>query len=149
MFTGKQLHPFFSSWKAEKKNQNGKEVDSNCCSSGIKDKSNTVSPIHVFDRSRDEVVSIDWSNWTFYEENVDNRNCLEGKISSAFDGSVESLKLDKLSYVPYPSNASSDQCHCEEHLNENPSEVSVLLVDGQEVCSKFSNDSYVVLMTAS
>lgn len=132
MFTGKQLHPFFSSWKTEKKNQNGKEVDSNCSSSGRKDKSNTISPIHVFDRSQDEVLSIDWSNWTFFEETVDNRNCLEGKVSSAFDGFVESLKLDKLSCVPYPNNASSDQCHREEHLNESSSEVSVLLVDDHE-----------------
>lgn len=50
MFTGRQLHSFFSSWKADKKNWSGKEIDGNCSSSGRKD-----SHIHVFDRSQDEV----------------------------------------------------------------------------------------------
>ncbi|KAK3230659.1 hypothetical protein Dsin_002540 [Dipteronia sinensis] len=148
MFSGKQIHPFFSSWKVGKRNQEMTEVDGICCSVGRKDKRITIGPIHVFERVQDEVVTIDWKNWTFYEKPFTNCSSAEGKISSVFKGSAESLKLDKspsapLPYDPSPRNEVSSVQYSkqEEHLNESSPTASAMLVDNQETCCQLVNSS--------
>lgn len=119
------------------------EVDSNGCLVQSKDKNSTIGPIHVFERTQDEGVSIDWKNWTFCKEAF-----IEGKFSSVFEGSAESLKFDKFpcSSIPYdlsPQNKlSSDHfSKQEEHLNKSSPTSSVVLVDDQEACCQLVNGS--------
>jgi len=58
MFAGKQIHPFFSSWKVGKKNQELTEAGGSCCSVDRRDKRITCGPIHVF-----ETIQV-WINLT-------------------------------------------------------------------------------------
>jgi hypothetical protein len=52
MFAGRQIHPFFSSWKVEKKSR--ESADSECSlSDAKKENGRTIcGPIHVFEDSR-------------------------------------------------------------------------------------------------
>lgn len=52
IFSGKQIHPFFSYCKASKKNREAIEVDGDSSFIGSKDKENTCGPIHVFERTQ-------------------------------------------------------------------------------------------------
>lgn len=49
MFAGRQMHPFFSLWKAEKKVQEVSEFGSNLCKAKSGDERVTCGPIHVFE----------------------------------------------------------------------------------------------------
>lgn len=51
MFAGRQIHPFFSSWRSGKKCQEATEIEGNSCSSDRKSESITLGPIHVFEKS--------------------------------------------------------------------------------------------------
>ncbi|XP_031281321.1 uncharacterized protein LOC116139808 isoform X1 [Pistacia vera] len=148
MFAGKQIHPFFAVRKSGKKNLEMTEVDSNCCSIGRKD--NTIGPIHVFERIQDEVVSINWGNWTFCEKTSTSGSCsLEGTISSVFESSVESLNFEKLPSDSHPGDesllqdkVSSDRCCIKkEHVIETSPKVSVMVVDEQEACCQILTGS--------
>ncbi|KAL5776969.1 hypothetical protein ACOSP7_009895 [Xanthoceras sorbifolium] len=147
MFAGKQIHPFFSSWKVGKRNQEMTGVVSNCCLVGKKDKGITIGPIHVFERIQDEVVSIDWKNWTFCEKAL-KISSPEGKISSVFEGSAKSLKFDKFPCAPLlydqsPQNVQSSDHYSkqEENLNKTSPTASAILVDDQEACCLLVNGS--------
>lgn len=50
MSAGKQLHPFFSSWKGGKKNQEAAAAENGRCQSQGRDPIVTIGPIHVFDK---------------------------------------------------------------------------------------------------
>ncbi|CAF2205030.1 uncharacterized protein LOC106400398 [Brassica napus] len=63
MSAGKQLHPFFSSRKGGKKNQEAAAENGSSRDQG-KDQ---IGPIHVFERFQDCYWTIDWKNWTFVE----------------------------------------------------------------------------------
>lgn len=52
IFSGKQMHPFFSSWKVGKKNQEVTEVEGGRCSVERRDKGITCGPIHVFETTQ-------------------------------------------------------------------------------------------------
>lgn len=52
MFAGKQMHPFFSSWKAGKSNQEVTEVEGSCCLFERRDKGITCGPIHIFETTQ-------------------------------------------------------------------------------------------------
>lgn len=52
MFAGKQIHPFFSSWKAGKKNQEAIELEGSSCLIDRRDKGITCGPIHVFETTQ-------------------------------------------------------------------------------------------------
>lgn len=58
LFAGKQIHPFFTSWKVSKRCNKTTESESNYCSAKIKDKNIDIGPIHVFER--DQVCIIHW-----------------------------------------------------------------------------------------
>ncbi|CAN8234134.1 unnamed protein product [Cochlearia groenlandica] len=68
MSAGKQIHPFFSSWKGGKRNQEEAVEENGKCQGQGKDKIVTIGPIHVFERFQDEIRTIDWKNWTFCEQ---------------------------------------------------------------------------------
>lgn len=50
MFAGRQIHPFFSSWKSGKKNQEVIEVEGGRSPIGRKNEEITCGPIHVYER---------------------------------------------------------------------------------------------------
>ncbi|ESQ27359.1 hypothetical protein EUTSA_v10018028mg [Eutrema salsugineum] len=68
MSAGKQIHPFFSSWKGGKKNQEAAAAENGSCQGQGRDKFVTIGPIHVFERFQDVHRTIDWKNWTFCEQ---------------------------------------------------------------------------------
>ncbi|GMH21840.1 hypothetical protein Nepgr_023683 [Nepenthes gracilis] len=106
IFAGRQLHPFFSTWKAGKKNQEVINGKSNWPLSK-KDKDIRFGPIHVFENVKDDLGSIDWSNWTFYDEIFGNTSYDQGTISSTTKGMVDSLHFDDLHKVSNPSRISN------------------------------------------
>ncbi|KAH0989402.1 hypothetical protein GBA52_000885 [Prunus armeniaca] len=143
IFSGKQIHPFFSYCKASKKNRKAIEVDGDSSFIGSKDKENTCGPIHVFERTQDDAVFLDWRNWTFCEEPfMKSSPDLEYMPSSIFEGSVECLKFDQLPTVFQPCKASNfrntvslDQCLIEQECaHETSTTVPDFLVDGQVMC---------------
>lgn len=158
MFAGKQIHPFFAARKSGNKNLEMTQLDSNRCSVGRKEKSITIGPIHVFEGIQDEIVSINWGNWTFCEKTSTSRSCsLEGTISSVFESFVESLNFEKLPSDSRPGDESLlqgkvylDQCCIqEEHVIETSPKVSVMLVDEQEACCQILTGSDTVHITIS
>ena len=50
MFAGRQLHPFFSSWKVGKRCNETTDPENMGCLIEKKNKSITFGPIHVFER---------------------------------------------------------------------------------------------------
>ncbi|XP_041009916.1 uncharacterized protein LOC121254019 [Juglans microcarpa x Juglans regia] len=110
MFAGKQMHPFFSSWKAGKSNQEVTEVEGSCCLFERRDKGITCGPIHIFETTQEDTTYIDWRNWAFCEDTFCNANHgLENKSLSVYEGSVECLHIDKLPIFIHPCNASTLQ----------------------------------------
>uniref|UniRef100_A0A6N2LUI4 ATPase AAA-type core domain-containing protein n=1 Tax=Salix viminalis TaxID=40686 RepID=A0A6N2LUI4_SALVM len=116
LFAGKQIHPFFSTWKVSKRCNKTTEVESNYCSAKIKDKSINIGPIHVFERDQDDARPLDWSDWELCEEPFTNSSySLEGPFSSNFEG-FGSLDINEFPCASHPpstslqDNASLDQC---------------------------------------
>lgn len=50
MSAGKQIHPFFSSWKGGKRNQEAAAAENGQSKAQGRDKIVTIGPIHVFER---------------------------------------------------------------------------------------------------
>ncbi|XP_048131184.1 uncharacterized protein LOC115734760 isoform X2 [Rhodamnia argentea] len=102
MFAGRQIHPFFSSWRSDKKCQEATEIEGNPCSSDRKSQSITLCPIHVFEKTEDDGgTSLDWRSWIFNEETFSGtHSCLES-TSSFFEGAACSLTFDKFHCVPH------------------------------------------------
>lgn len=158
------MHPFFSSWKVGKQNEEsniesnscldqGKpknNVESNGCSDQGKPKKSSIGPIHVFGKTPEEVVSLDWKNWTFCKETF--TGCVypsesAGKFSSLFEGSAESLKFNKsqCGSIPddllTPSEFSSVNCFAQEHLSKPLLRCSVGLTVKEDACCQYVNSS--------
>ncbi|KAK9270529.1 hypothetical protein L1049_026110 [Liquidambar formosana] len=150
MFEGRQIHPFFSSWRSSKRYQETTELESNWCPVEGQDTSITLGPIHVFETVQDDAVSLDWRNWKFCESTFINSDCgLESAFSSLFEGSVESLHFDNILRVSHPSIASFhqnelflDQCPIQQECLHEPTGSS-MLADGQVVCYQLSKDKEV------
>ncbi|KAA8538484.1 hypothetical protein F0562_028145 [Nyssa sinensis] len=107
IFSGRQIHPFFSSWKMGKRSQEPATVENNWCSDGRKDNSITFSPIHVFEKVQDDAVSLNWGNWIFSEGSFISTNSgLESKCTLDFEGSVKSLHFDNFLSVSHPMGSS-------------------------------------------
>ncbi|KAL1214591.1 Replication factor C subunit 1 [Cardamine amara subsp. amara] len=68
MSAGKQIHPFFSSWKGGKRNQEAAAAENGQSKGKGRDTIVTIGPIHVFERFEDGYRTIDWKNWTFCEQ---------------------------------------------------------------------------------
>ncbi|XP_059631837.1 uncharacterized protein LOC132274545 isoform X2 [Cornus florida] len=106
IFAGKQIHPFFSSWKMSRKNQES-TVENNWCSVERKEKSITFSPIHVFEKVQDDFGSLDWENWVISEKSFIGTNLgLERACLPVFEGSVKSLNFENFLCVSHPTGSS-------------------------------------------
>ncbi|KAM6572301.1 hypothetical protein CsatA_016381 [Cannabis sativa] len=110
MFAGKKLHPFFSSWKEDKKNREVIDVEGNKFVVGRQNKEKTCAPIHVFERSQDTDMPLDWGTWKFSEETFMKNLCdPESTCQFIFEGTTESLSFQKFPVILHPNNASSFQ----------------------------------------
>eukprot|EP00268_Persea_americana_P056580 TRINITY_DN6691_c0_g1_i9.p1 TRINITY_DN6691_c0_g1~~TRINITY_DN6691_c0_g1_i9.p1 ORF type:complete len:1428 (+),score=321.23 TRINITY_DN6691_c0_g1_i9:161-4285(+) len=108
--SGKQTHPFFSSWKATKKFLDNIEI-SEVGSKGCVLQVNGIfscSAIHVIDTPQDDLISLDWGNWMFCERSLltscDHYGCgysgPETPSNSVFEDSVAPLKIDSFFSTP-------------------------------------------------
>ncbi|KAK8594060.1 hypothetical protein V6N13_125870 [Hibiscus sabdariffa] len=94
MSAGKQIHPFFTLGKLGKRSQEAPEAGSNNCLLNRSNKRINIGPIHVFERSQDDVV-LDWKDWMFFEKISSDTSCkIEGLFTSVFESCVGSLSLD-------------------------------------------------------
>ncbi|KAL0326182.1 UNVERIFIED_CONTAM: ATPase family AAA domain-containing protein 5 [Sesamum radiatum] len=92
IFAGRQIHPFFTSWKAGKTSQDLTDSESKLSSFERKDKGITFNPIHVFENVEDDCTTFDWGHWAFSERSA--YNDLECGYSPVYEGSVDSLNFD-------------------------------------------------------
>ncbi|CAO2834492.1 unnamed protein product [Amaranthus hypochondriacus] len=94
IFAGKQIHPFFSSWKVGKKDLERIEVVNNGCLGKRKERNVELGPVHVFENDKDNLEPIDWCNWTFDDEVFGKTTCNEEIKISSFEGTTTSSKFD-------------------------------------------------------
>ncbi|XP_010521243.1 PREDICTED: uncharacterized protein LOC104800189 isoform X2 [Tarenaya hassleriana] len=140
MSAGKQIHPFFSLWKAGKRNKEAAEAESDSCRGKRRDKISTIGPIHVYERFQDGYLSIDWKNWTFCEETstsgtYDRRR----SFSSLFEQSSKEFGIKEL---PSGSHPDRSVIEVEEHdqfvtQSEDTSEATPGLLTTQEEKSRY------------
>ncbi|KAL2638228.1 hypothetical protein AAZV13_06G103200 [Glycine max] len=109
IFAGRQIHPFFSLWKAGKKVQDMADSGSNLSTTKSEEERTTCGPIHVFENTQDDTPSLDWRNWAFLENTTTMNYGPEILNSSVLEGSVESLNFDKLRSSLDPSGVSISQ----------------------------------------
>ncbi|WJX10250.1 hypothetical protein P8452_00995 [Trifolium repens] len=154
MFAGRQIHPFFSSWKVEKKSR--ESADSECSlSDAKKENGRTIcGPIHVFEDSRDDTSSLDWSDWKFLGNTTVVDCGPESSNLSVMEGSVEPLNFDNLLSGVKPSSTSISQnaLSCSDKLStqsENMMEMSpensTVLANEQAKCTLKPEDAIVDL----
>ncbi|XP_029126916.1 uncharacterized protein LOC109796452 isoform X1 [Cajanus cajan] len=65
VYAGLKIHPFFSLWKVEKKNQ---EEECSLIPTKREGRGVTCDSIHVFENVQDDVSPLDWSGWTFLND---------------------------------------------------------------------------------
>lgn len=99
IFAGKQVHPFFSSWKTGKKNPESTGTENNWCYVEIKESKDDCSPVHIFEKTQCETFSVDWKNWTFFES-ISTRNGQDACSHLIYEGSVNCLQFDNLLEIP-------------------------------------------------
>ncbi|GAV84126.1 hypothetical protein CFOL_v3_27570 [Cephalotus follicularis] len=144
MFAGRQVHPFFSSWKVGRRSQDARDGESVWCTLETKNKSTAIGPIHVFEKIQDEIVPIDWGNWTLCEETF-STTCHgeEGKFLPVFDATVKSFNIDKISCVSHCSDVSylENKVHLnkcfiqlEDSPETSPAVSAVFVDDPQQRC---------------
>ncbi|KAK1386884.1 putative P-loop containing nucleoside triphosphate hydrolases superfamily protein [Heracleum sosnowskyi] len=141
IYGGKQIHPFFSSRKMVKRNQEEADGENNWSSLDKKDKSITLRPIHVFEQVKDDDFFPDWGQWCFLER-TNSFNCdFKYEMSTFYERPVKSLHFDNfLSISGGQSNGSSDHCPIQvdgELLHHSPN---------KQDC--FPNAPYMVLTDA-
>ncbi|KAA0045241.1 putative P-loop containing nucleoside triphosphate hydrolases superfamily protein [Cucumis melo var. makuwa] len=106
MFAGRQMHPFFSSLKAGKKSQEATQSAERGYTVEKKETGTDCNPIHVFEETGDDELSLDWKNWTFTDRNIiHNVHTLQKTCSSVSESSIKSLSLDDLPIVLAPSDS--------------------------------------------
>ncbi|KAJ1388107.1 P-loop containing nucleoside triphosphate hydrolase [Sesbania bispinosa] len=153
MFAGRQMHPFFSSWKAGKKVQDLSDSGSNLCKAKSEGESITCGPIHVFENIKDDTSSLDWRNWTFLGNTTYVNYGSESSNPSVLEGSVESLNFETLLSTLDSSGASKFQntlsssdrlsIHPENLLETLPSSAASPVE--QTVCPQMPKDAKVDL----
>lgn len=111
---GRQTHPFFSSWKAMKKIHDTIEIPEEETKWSSVLQGNGIfscSPVHVFETLQDDLILLDWNDWTFYEGSLLDTSGFCGPEMmrvSVFEGSAKPLKVDG-----FVINAS-----CRQNLNQ-------------------------------
>ncbi|KAG9448912.1 hypothetical protein H6P81_008877 [Aristolochia fimbriata] len=120
---GKQIHPFFSTWKLSKRSQEVIEIDDTepecpvmqvtLCSS--------CPPFHIYERHQDDFVSLDWKDWNFSERpTYDSRlSCdLANSYSPLHEGSVEPLKIDSAILSSHGTLSTGKEVHMNKVFKE-------------------------------
>ncbi|KAK4758310.1 hypothetical protein SAY87_019611 [Trapa incisa] len=103
IFAGKQVHPFFSSWRLARKTGEVSEIEGGACLINGKKKDTTLGPIHVFEKTKDdERPSLDWRSWTFLEDDSIIASHNLERNNSVFEDNVSSLTLDEF---PFPAHS--------------------------------------------
>ncbi|KAL3638815.1 hypothetical protein CASFOL_016722 [Castilleja foliolosa] len=69
VFGGKQIHPFFTSWKAGKSSQDLTDSESKW-SSQKKEKGIAFNHIHVFEDVECDFTALNWGDWVFLERSA-------------------------------------------------------------------------------
>ncbi|KAL1533632.1 hypothetical protein AAHA92_33492 [Salvia divinorum] len=92
IFSGRQIHPFFMSWKGGKTSQALTDPESNWSSIGRKEKGVAFNPIHVFENVKDYHSTFNWGHWIFSERNATNE--LQCGSEPLYEGSLASLNFD-------------------------------------------------------
>ncbi|XP_024451631.2 uncharacterized protein LOC7463160 isoform X5 [Populus trichocarpa] len=150
MFAGRQIHPFFSSWKVSKRCDETNAVESNHHLARRKAKGINIGPIHVFERGQDDARPLDWSDWIVCEKPfIDSSFSLESSFSSNFEGFIGLLDINDFPSSSHPpgtslprDNASLDQCLCQqEFVCEAPAIVSSRSSDVQLGCCQLAEDA--------
>ncbi|KAL2892923.1 ATPase family AAA domain-containing protein 5 [Bienertia sinuspersici] len=95
IFAGKQIHPFFSSWKAGKKDLETIALEDNECLDKGKQRKVEIGPVHVFENVKDDLYDIDWSNWTF-NDGIFNNPINNEERKTSVKGSVGSFAFDDI-----------------------------------------------------
>ncbi|CAH9136284.1 unnamed protein product [Cuscuta epithymum] len=117
IYAGKEIHPFFSSWKIGKRKSEGGNLERTWCSSDKEETNLTLVPIHVLQTVEEDDITLDWQHWTFSERCIlSSSYILENGCSLLSEGSVCSLQFDTLHYssntcipLPYRYEISVDQ----------------------------------------
>ncbi|KAB5568603.1 hypothetical protein DKX38_002396 [Salix brachista] len=150
MFAGRQIHPFFSSWKVSKRCDETTDVKSNYHLAQRKAKGINTGPIHVFERGQDDARSLDWGDWIVCEKPfIDSSSSLKGSFSSNFEGFIGLLDINDFPSSSHPpgisihrDNASLDQCLCQqEFVCEAPAIVSSTSSDARVGCCQLAEDT--------
>ncbi|KAJ9537777.1 hypothetical protein OSB04_030510 [Centaurea solstitialis] len=102
IFAGKQIHPFFASWKNGKKNAESIGTENKWCHVERKESNNNVNPVHVFEKTQSETFSVDWRNWTFSESIFTRagRDLEDSCLHLINEGSVNCLQFDNFLGAP-------------------------------------------------
>ncbi|KAG8378276.1 hypothetical protein BUALT_Bualt08G0120700 [Buddleja alternifolia] len=112
IFAGKQIHPFFKSWKGGKTTQELTDSESKWCSSERKERGITFNPIHVFENVEDDCSTTHWGHWIFCERSAFGD--LDCGYSPVYEGFVDSLNFDNFLNVSHFTRTSlyqnSHQC---------------------------------------
>ncbi|KAJ4850932.1 hypothetical protein Tsubulata_019002 [Turnera subulata] len=142
-FSEKEVHPFFSSWKENKRaSHEAAQVDTAGSLVQMKNKNITVAPIHVFDRDQDDAVSLDWRNFEFSGDPFNNGTMYAEPSSSSVMGSTVSQSVQEFPDVSHFSSTSLLQDgvsldHCfpkPEPKHEASTSVSTMPSDAQAAC---------------
>lgn len=94
MFAGRQIHPFFSLCKAEKKFKDSGDSESSLSAAKRESGRTNCGPIHVFEAITDDTSSLDWSDWRFLGNTTIVDCSPESSKFSVMEGSVEPLNFD-------------------------------------------------------
>ncbi|GFP89794.1 ATPase family aaa domain-containing protein 5 [Phtheirospermum japonicum] len=103
VFGGKQIHPFFTSWKGGKSSQDLTDSESKWPSQR-KEKGIAFNLIHVFEDVECDLTTLNWGDWVFLGRSaIDDQDC---GWSPVYEGSVDSLNFDNflnVSHIPKTS----------------------------------------------
>jgi DNA polymerase III delta prime subunit len=136
MSAGKQIHPFFSTWKGGKRNQEAVAAENGTCLGRGRDKIVTIGPIHVFDKFQDDYpTTLDWKNWTFYEQTSTTESPDQQIKFNSLEPRPKEFDLNELPSLSHPDvcvidDEEPEQCTSQ---SEGIAEASsVVLIEDQE-----------------
>ncbi|MED6197474.1 hypothetical protein PIB30_056781 [Stylosanthes scabra] len=145
MYAGRQIHPFFSSWKLGKKSQELNKTEPTLCTDRTEDRRKFSGPVHVFENCQDDTSSLDWNNWTFLGTTTIAKYSSETSNLPVLMGSVEPLNFDNLHSAVDQSHAlisqNSMSCLDGQLLQEISLANSAVLPNEQPVCLSKPDDS--------
>ncbi|KAI3464505.1 hypothetical protein Pfo_021168 [Paulownia fortunei] len=152
IFAGRQIHPFFTSWKGGKSSQDLTDSESKWSSFDRKEKGIAFNLIHVFEDVEGDHTTLNWGHWIFSERSaIGDLDC---ECSPVYEGSVDSLNFDNFLNVSHCTRTSlyqnSHQCSVSQKevymgLSDKP-ECShplspLLFADKRDICSEQQKDS--------